>query len=387
MRLFANLFIASHVAWVRGCTAHAAGSGPWLEDLPFYEQAVHKTVAYLHDQGLGQGPFPGKVQIPGHLFTVWCYAKPGTCQGQTPSTSAIGMVVMTAVCFENTRVQYINRTWGRYFPRLIFVSGDTPDVANAQIVRITAPPEFLKHFALESYMSHVYKGHMGLDRFFCRHPDLPWYGLVSDDSYVFEPYLAKILESATLHPGRDAVCVGHLQRQPKDVHWAVFQQMFRLCEQFAGFGEEWVDLCKEKAGILRLPFVNVTYAHGAGIFCSNAAMALLQPHLSNVMSAGVFEQFAPQFTDFIQPADELLGRCIAELGIRLVDMHGYYAGSHVPGTVPNDKLQLPEFREGLPKLSLASATRPALWHEIREPMQFDALEFFYLHTLSLVTHH
>merc|ERR1712048_1147650 len=64
-------------------------------------------------------------------------------------------------------------------------------------------------------------------------------------------------------------------------------------------------------------------------------MLLLEPYLTTVLSDGVFDLYGPQFADFVQPSDELLGRCIAELGIQLADMQGYFAGSQLPGFAPS----------------------------------------------------
>eukprot|EP00927_Polykrikos_kofoidii_P043539 TRINITY_DN37607_c0_g1_i1.p1 TRINITY_DN37607_c0_g1~~TRINITY_DN37607_c0_g1_i1.p1 ORF type:complete len:442 (-),score=32.46 TRINITY_DN37607_c0_g1_i1:202-1527(-) len=366
----------------------------WVEDLGFYEKTVLKLVARLHDQSLwGSEPLD---DIPNLLFQTWCPRRDSSAYlidhgvfdallavGPLTSPQDIGIVIMTAVCFESTRMQLINRTWGRHFPNLAFATDTREDAHDMRksgggtpfVDRIAAPSIFRQSSSVGSYMSHVYKGHVGLWRLFSRHPKLPWYGLVCDDSYVFDSFLVEFLRGASQNPADDFVCAGHLVRETKENYWGLLMSMFRRCDHFGEFGKTWVELCKEKAGMLQLPFVNTTFVHGAGIFCSNAAMRLLEPYLHTALSADVFEAYAPQFTGHVPASDQILGRCFAELGIRLVDMHGYFAGHYVPGVLHANTAQRSHLRDGLPALRLAHVTRPALWHGIREQLQFDALEY------------
>merc|ERR1712194_687398 len=101
-------------------------------------------------------------------------------------------------------------------------------------------------------------------------------------------------------------------------------------------------------------------------FCSHAAMQMMSLYLPTLLSSGVFEEYGPEFPDFVQPQDILLGRCMGELGIRLVDMYGYFAGHHTPGTIHSNVSQGSDFREGLPEIRLADITRPALWHKVTQ---------------------
>eukprot|EP00929_Paragymnodinium_shiwhaense_P058571 TRINITY_DN29332_c0_g1_i1.p1 TRINITY_DN29332_c0_g1~~TRINITY_DN29332_c0_g1_i1.p1 ORF type:complete len:412 (-),score=69.19 TRINITY_DN29332_c0_g1_i1:480-1715(-) len=371
---------------------HGTSAAGFFEDMSFHDRTIHKTIHYLYEQGLGRGRFDA--EVPSWLVPKWCIrpTHQGSRADAKTSTALatandIGVLVMSARLFETTRVKYINGTWGRFFPVFHVASDDAERAGKDSLVdRIPAPEPFVMYFAPGSYMSHVYKGHLGLARLHKRHPHLQWYALISDDSYVYGPFLMQFLHAASSQPSSDAVCAGHLQRQPKDVHWKVLQHMFRRCDQLGDeFGADWKDLCKEKAALLRLPFVGVTYPHGAGIFCSSAAMVLLQPYLETMLAGEVFDMYGPHFTDFIQPSDELLGRCISELGIRVVDMQGYYAGSRFPGRVSSHAAQLSEYREGLPQMKLEEALRPALWHAVKDELDFDALRYFYRvleHTLA-----
>lgn len=267
-----------------------------IRDLPFYEQSVYKAIAYLYEKSLGRET-PIQMLSPVSSLGLWCPEPPHKHVVSVDVQSVVslrgaadvGIVIMTAVQFEYGRIQYINQTWARHFTKLVYASGDGPSSPLEPLIhRVAAPQEFLQYFSPDSYLSHIYKGHVGLSHFFSRHPTLPWYALVSDDSYLYAPFLLEFLISVSTAPALEAVCAGHLQRQPIDVHWRVIKRMFQRCDQIghsAGFGLEWASLCKEKASMLRIPSVGITYPHGAGIFCSHAAMVLLQPYLETVLAA------------------------------------------------------------------------------------------------------
>eukprot|EP00927_Polykrikos_kofoidii_P039332 TRINITY_DN33737_c0_g1_i1.p1 TRINITY_DN33737_c0_g1~~TRINITY_DN33737_c0_g1_i1.p1 ORF type:complete len:426 (+),score=37.79 TRINITY_DN33737_c0_g1_i1:124-1401(+) len=372
------------------------GESDVCEPMGFYERTAFKLIAYLHEGLTGQRPVTASQNDQPISFPPWCVRVPLVAQrsqitGEVlPLRSAddIALVVMTTSRFENTRVHFINQSWGSRFPRLIFASdGDGSPLNRAgqlPLERIYPPPVFLSAFEPGSYMSHVYKGFIGLSRIFERHPNMPWYGILDDDTYVFDVFLTDFLQKISARPWEVPLCAGHVVREQKENHWITLLEMFRVCERLShgsvksGSDEAYFAMkrasCKEKAASLHLPFVNLTFVHGAGIFCSHAAMLLLLPHLGN-LAVTSFERHSPEFVESTQPYDQLLGRCLADLGIRSVDMHGYFGGHFIPGAIDQQVVQHPGFREGFSALRLRDVRRPALWHRIRSPLQFDALDY------------
>ena len=144
---------------------------------------------------------------------------------------------------------------------------------------IRPPPLFNDLFEPDSYESSLYKGHIGFGRLFKKHPNLPWYGLVGDDAYLFDDYLVQALHSASGHPGRDPVCAGYVARLPTDPLLMALYSMMKGCTAVFGDEEEDFIHCLHEGQARVLRYSNATFVYGAAIFCSQAAMQLMAPFL------------------------------------------------------------------------------------------------------------
>ncbi|CAE8662900.1 unnamed protein product, partial [Polarella glacialis] len=191
------------------------------------------------------------------------------------------------------------------------------------------------------YQSHVYKFHLGLRAAFLAQPSQDWYGLVGDDTYVDVGALLEVLGDRLKgrSPQEMALCVGPPEPVEALVKETAFgmlsQQCYRwyILRHFGGDAEtlqaisrgERPDLtervrvpCQEliKHRTSWLPdFEAKLQLYGAGIFCSNAAVRKLLPHLAGDMVLLPGRLFLPAFWSFLPPADVVMNACMEDLGI------------------------------------------------------------------------